>query len=97
MEPIEFEPRYSLGQVQGHCLKCLAKREYETYLRRFLRNEGGNKELEERYEALVSFLESPELSRLRSESEKYLAQGKRPRIVILLDKSRFKYELKLHK
>jgi hypothetical protein len=39
MEPIELEPRYSLGKMPGHCLKCLAKQKYEVCLRRLLRDE----------------------------------------------------------
>ena len=96
IELIEFEPRYSVGKALGHCLKCLVRQEYETCLRRLLRDEGEDKKLEERYEAVVSFLKSPELARLRNESEKYLTQEKKPRIVIFLDKGQFKSEIRLH-
>jgi len=61
-----------------------------------LRDEGENKELEERYEAVVSFLKSSELARLRNESEKYLAQEKKPKLIIYSNKGQIKYELRLH-
>jgi len=70
MNLLELEPKYSIGEVPGHCLKCLAKQECEACEGRLLRGGGKDKELEQRYEVLVSFLKSPEPGRLVNEPEK---------------------------
>ncbi|GAI57234.1 unnamed protein product, partial [marine sediment metagenome] len=44
--------------------------------------EGGDKELQQQYEMLLTFLKSPESQKLRDESEKYLAEGKKVRVKI---------------
>jgi hypothetical protein len=59
-----------------------------------LKDERRDKELEERFRVLVSFLKSPELAKLRDESEKYLAEGKRVKLIIHLDKRQPEYEIK---
>jgi hypothetical protein len=46
------------------------------------------------YEALVSFLQSPELKRLRDESERLLAEGRDVKIVLHLDGERPRYEIR---
>jgi len=76
MEPINLEPRYSSKDIPGKCIKCLAEKELNDCLMALLREQGETKELQQRFEALVSFLKSPESQRLRDESEKYLAEGK---------------------
>jgi len=95
MEPIDLEPRYSTKEVPGKCIKCLAEQELRNCLMELLREEGENKKLEERYEALVSFLKSPESEKLRAESEKYLAEGKEVRVKIYFEEGKPRYEIKL--
>jgi len=58
-----------------------------------LRGEGENKELQQRFETLVSFLKSPESQRLRDESERYLAEGKQVTVKIYFENGKPKYEL----
>jgi len=94
MEHIEFEPNYSTIEMPGKCLKCLAEREYGFCLRELLRGRE-DKETQERFEVVVSFLKSPELLRLRDESEKYLAEGKKVKFIIHLGEGDPKYELKV--
>jgi len=53
------------------------------------------KELEQRFEAIISFLESPELKKLRNETERYLSEGKQVKVNIHSVKGKIKYELKL--
>lgn len=95
MGDIEFEPRYSTREIPGKCIKCLAEQEYGNCLRELLKGVDENKELEQRYEALVSFLKSPELQKLRDESERYLAEGKDVKVVLHLGEGEIKYEIKL--
>ena len=61
MEPIKLDPKYSTKEIPGKCIKCLAEQELDNCLLELLRQgEVGNQELEHRFEALVSFLKSPE-------------------------------------
>ena len=94
MEPINLEPMFSAKEIPGKCIKCLAEQELEDCLRELLKG-GENKELEQRFEALVSFLRSPESKKLRDESEKYLAQGKEIKVKIYSEAGKVKYEIKL--
>ena len=95
MGDIELEPRYSTREIPGKCVKCLAEQEYGDCLRELLKGGDENKELEDRYEALVSFLKSPEMQKLRDESERYLAEGNNVKIVLHLGEGRPRYEIKL--
>ena len=95
MGDIEFKPRYSTREIPGKCIKCLAELEYGNCLRELLKSGGEVKELEESYEALVSFLKSPEMQKLRDESERYLAEGKDVKVVLHLGAEKPKYEIKL--
>jgi len=77
MESINLDPRYSTKEIPGKCIKCLAEQELNNCLLELLRGEEENKELEQRFEALVSFLKSPESISLRDEAERYLAEGEK--------------------
>ena len=91
---IELEPRYPTKEVAGKCIKCLAEEGYRHCLRELLRNMEGNKELEQKFEALVSLLQSPELQRLRDESERLLAEGEEVTVVLHLDGEEPRYEIR---
>ena len=95
MDPLELEPRYSTKEIPGRCIKCLADKEVGSCLRMLLGDETDNKELQRRYEALVSFIRSPELIKVRDECEKYLAEGKEVNVVLHLGRRKPKYEIKL--
>jgi len=94
MDKIELKPGYSTVEIPGKCIKCLAEQEYGNCLRELLKGEEGKKELEGRFEALISLLTSPELVRLRDESEKHLADGKEVKLTIHLSEGQPRYELK---
>ena len=96
MEPINLEPRFSTNEIPGKCIKCLAEQELGNCLMELLKGKGRNKNLEQRFEALVSFLRSPESKSLRDESEKYLAEGKEVKVKIYSEKGKVKYEIKLN-
>ena len=91
---IELTPRYSTKEIPGKCLKCLADQEYTDCLKALLGGESENREMMQTYEALVSFLQSPELKKLRDESERLLAEGRNVKIVLHLDGERPRYEIK---
>ena len=96
MEPINLDPRYSTKDIPGKCIKCLAEQELNNCLLELLRGEEENKELEQRFEALVSFLKSPESISLRDEAERYLAEGKKVTVKINFEMGQPKYELKVN-
>ena len=60
-----------------------------------LRNEQDDEELKQRFEMLVTFLQSPESKKLRDESEKLLSEGKRVTLKINSDRDtgNLSYEL----
>ena len=62
-------------------------------LMQLLQEEGTNEEVQHKYEALVAFLQSPEFKRLREESERYLAEGKKVSVKISIIDGQPKYEL----
>jgi len=95
MDSYELEPRYSTREIPGKCLKCLAEHELNDCLMHLLREEDEDKEVQQRFEALVSFLKSPESKRLRDESERYLAEGKHVTLRIKFENGEPKYELKI--
>ena len=95
MEPINLEPRYSTTEIPGKCIKCLAEQRLNSCLRQLLMGETENKELEERYTALLSFLKSPKAKKLRDETENYLAEGKEVKVKILSKAGKTKYEIEL--
>jgi hypothetical protein len=92
---IELTPHYSTKEVPGRCVKCLAEGEYDSCLKSLLRGEDCYG-LKETYEALVSFLKSPESRRLRDESERLLADGKHVTVRISYEDSKPKYELEVN-
>jgi hypothetical protein len=60
-----------------------------------LREEGVDEEVKNKYQALVDFLQSPESKKLRDQSERYLAEGKKVSVVINVENNQPKYELKV--
>ena len=96
MEPIKLDPRYSTQEIPGKCIKCLAEQELNNCLLELLRGGGEEGELAQRFEALVSFLQSPEAKELLDESERYLAQGKKVTVDIHFEAGKPVYELKVN-
>lgn len=90
---IELEPRYSTREIPGRCIKCFAEEQYLDCLRELLKGGPQGKELEETYEALVSFLKSPDLQALRDESERHLAEGREVKVLLRLGEGEPRYEI----
>ena len=95
MESINLDPRYSTKEIPGKCIKCLAEQELNNCLLELLRGEGEDKEIERRFETLVTFLKSPESQKIRDESEKYLAEGKKVTLRLSFANGKPKYELEI--
>ena len=95
MDSFNLEPRYSTSQIPGKCIKCLAEQELNFCLRELLRGEGDDEQVQQRFEALVSFLKSPDSKKLRDESERYLAEGKQVSVEISYKNGVPNYELKV--
>jgi hypothetical protein len=64
-------------------------------MRELFENEKDPSRLQQMYETLYSFLESPELHKLCDETEKYLSEGKEVSVRIHLESGKPKYELKI--
>ena len=92
---LELEPKYSTREIPGRCIKCLAEEQSRDCLRQLLKGGSEDKELRETYEALVSLLKSPELQKLRDESERYLAEGRDVKVVLRLGEGEPRYEIKV--
>lgn len=96
MRPIELEPRHSTTEIPGKCIKCLAEKELDSCLRQLLSERGENGEVAERFQALASFLRSPESAKLRQESERHLAEGKKVRLIVHRGRGGPRYEIKVN-
>jgi len=94
LDPIELEPKYSTIEIPGKCVKCLAEEEYGIGMRQLLKGDDSG-EIKEKFEAVLSLLKSPDLARLRDESEKYLSDGKNVKVIVHLEEGQPKYEIKL--
>jgi hypothetical protein len=95
MDSFDLEPRYSTNQIPGKCIKCLAEQELNNCLMELLRGDEEDKELEDKFETLVTFLKSPESKKLRDESEKHLADGKKVMLKLSHVNGKPKYELEV--
>ncbi len=95
MRDIELTPGYSTREIPGKCLKCLADQEYTECLRALLGGDTDNQDMKRTYEALVSFLQSPDMKRLRDESERLLSDGRKVTVSISFEDGQPRYELKI--
>jgi len=93
MDNFDLEPNYSSNEVPGKCLKCLAEKELNNCLFGLLSEQSSDAELQQRYEALLALLESPDFERLRSEAERLLSNGKQVKVKVDYDKGNLRCEL----
>lgn len=95
MDSFELEPKYSTSQIPGKCLKCLGEQELNSCMMELFRNEQDDEEIKQKFEMLVTFLQSPESKKLRDESEKLLSEGKHVTLKVNSDSTTGKliYEL----
>ena len=69
----------------SNCIETVAKKEYSEIVRQLLASGEGNEKLHERAELLRTFLETTNFRRLRSESERYLVEGRRVKFVVYFE------------
>ncbi|MFC1924520.1 hypothetical protein ACFLXA_04075 [Chloroflexota bacterium] len=94
MEPIDLDPRYSTNEIPGKCIKCLGEQELNKCLMQLISTgDQTSDDVQNKYEALVTFLQSPDSQKLRAESERYLSEGKEVTVKIEFIDGKPKYEL----
>ena len=76
MDVIELFPRLS------HCIETAAREEFWNSVNQYMESGREDKKLEEKIELLKAFLESMDFKKLRSQSERYLVEGKKVKFVI---------------
>ena len=82
MDNFDLEPSYTSNEVPGRCLKCLAEKELNSCLFALLGQQTTDKDLQQRYEALLGLLQSPDFEHLRSEAERLLSDGKQVKVQV---------------
>ncbi len=82
MDSFDLEPNYTSNEIPGKCLKCLAEKELNNCLFGLLGEQTGDTELQQRYEALLALLQSPDFERLRSQAERLLSEGRQVRVKV---------------
>jgi hypothetical protein len=77
----------------SHCIETTAREEFWNSVNQYMGNGEENKELEQRIELLKAFLESMDFKKLRSQSEKYLIEGKVVKFVIYWKAGKPSYQM----
>ena len=80
----------------SQCIETVAKKEYDEAVRQLLAIGEGNEELRERAEILRTFLETTNFKILRSESERYLVEGRRVKFVVYFDGGATKCDMQVN-
>ena len=88
MAYVELEPELEA------CVETQAKRQFNQISSELL-NKDEQEELAEKLEILRLFLESADFSKLRSESEKRLLEGRGVKFILHLEKGKPEYEMKI--
>jgi len=76
MDGIELFPSLS------RCIETTAREEFWNSVNQYMEGGQEDKKLEGRIELLKAFLESMDFKKLRSQSERYLVEGKQVKFVI---------------
>lgn len=87
MGDIELIPSLS------HCIETTAREEFWNSVNQYMKGGQKDKKLEERIQLLKSFLESVDFKKLRSQSERYIVEGKRVKFVISWKEGKPNYEM----
>jgi hypothetical protein len=89
MMKIDIEPDLS------HCVRTVARREYQRALQEILSSEQASEDLCQKVDTLRIFLESTDFAKLRSQYEPYLAEGKRVRFTLRPAGDRIEYRMEV--
>jgi len=87
MDFIELLPSIS------HCIETKAREEFWNSVNQYMENGREDEKLEGRIELLKAFLELIDLKKLRSQSERYLVEGKQVKFVISWKDDKPSYEM----
>ncbi|MDH5781549.1 MAG: hypothetical protein OEZ07_03150 [Dehalococcoidia bacterium] len=87
MDDIELFPSLS------HCIETTAREEFWNLVNQYMEGGQKDKKLEDRIELLKAFLESMDFKKLRSQSERYLVEGKQVKFVISWKEGKPSYEM----
>jgi len=87
MDGIELFPSLS------HCIETAAREEFWNSVNQYMESGQEDKKLEEKIELLKTFLESVDFKKLRSQSERYLIEGKQVKFVIFWKEGKPSYEM----
>ena len=87
MDGIELFPSLS------HCIETTAREEFWNSVNQYMEGGQEDKKLESRIELLKAFLKSMDFKKLRSQSERHLAEGKQVEFVISWKESKPSYEM----
>jgi len=87
MDCIELFPSLS------HCIETTAKEKFWSSVNEYAQSNQEDEKLEQKIELLKAFLESMDFGKLRSESEKYLLEGKTVKFLIYWKEGRPSYDM----
>jgi hypothetical protein len=87
MDFIELFPSLS------YCIETKAREEFWNSLKQYMKGGQEDKKLEDRIELLKAFLESMDFKKLRSQSERYLIEGKQVKFAIFWKEGKLSYEM----
>ena len=87
MDFIELFPNLS------HCIETTAREEFWNSVNQRMKGGQEDKKLEDKIELLKAFLESMDFKKLRSQSERYLGEGKQVKFVISWKEGKPSYEM----
>jgi hypothetical protein len=93
MGKIDLSPKYSTSEISGKCVKCLAEQELNNCIFQLLSTGGEDENLQQKFNALVDFLRSPEARTLVDEAEKLLSEGKQVSVSIHYEGDRVNYKI----
>jgi hypothetical protein len=77
----------------SHCIETTARDEFWNTVNQYTEGGQEDKKLEEKIELLKAFLESMDFKKLRSQSERYLVEGKKVKFVISWKEGKLSYEM----
>ena len=87
MDGIELFPSLT------HCIETTAREEFWNSVNQYMESGQEDKKIEERIELLKAFLESTDFKQLRSQSERYLLEGRHVRFIVSWKEGKPSYEM----
>jgi hypothetical protein len=93
MDPIELEPKYSTNDITGRCLRCLAEQQLKDCILDMLSTDKDIGALQNKYEALVAFLQSPKAQSLIDETERLLSEGAQVKVRLSWENGDLNYSI----